>query len=109
MLPSCNLAGSGSKKSRALWHPPQNIRLATRKVAPSSRRRAMAADRRLVRLHEALRRCSAQPANRVVTMVARVTPALGVGVRDLPALDPGAGIPGGRVLPTWIDGAGALE
>lgn len=69
----------------------------------------MAADRRLVRLHEALRRCPAQPANRVVTMVARVTPALGVGIRDLPALDRGAGIPGGTVLPTWIDGSGAQE
>ena len=69
----------------------------------------MAADRRLLKLHEALRRCSAQPPNRIVTMVARVTPALGVGIRDLPALDHGAGIPGGRVLPTWMDGAGALE
>lgn len=69
----------------------------------------MAADRRLVRLHEALRRCPAQPANRVVTMVARVTPALGVGIRDLPALDRGAAIPGGTVLPTWIDGSGAQE
>ena len=68
----------------------------------------MAADRRLLKLHEALRRCSAPP-NRVVTMVARVTPALGVGIRDLPALDRGAGIPGGRVLPVWMDGAGALE
>ena len=69
----------------------------------------MAVDRRLVMLHEALRRCSAQPPGRIVTMVARVTPALGVGVRDLPALDRRAGIPGGTVLPTWIDGAGATE
>lgn len=69
----------------------------------------MAADRRLLKLHEALRRCSAQPPNRVVTMVARVTPAPGVGIRDLPALDRGAGIPGGRVLPIWMDGAGTLE
>ena len=68
----------------------------------------MAADRRLLKLHEALRRCSAPP-NRVVTMVARVTPVLGVGIRDLPALDRGAGIPGGRVLPAWMDGAGTLE
>ncbi|MBL6614707.1 MAG: hypothetical protein ISP49_04525 [Reyranella sp.] len=44
----------------------------------------------------------------MVTMVARVTPAPGVGIRDLPALDPGAGIAGGTVLPTWIAG-GALE
>ena len=71
----------------------------------------MAVDRRLLKLHEALRRCSGQPPGRIVTMVARVTPALGVGIRDLPALDRGAGIPGGRVLPTWIDGSGggALE
>ena len=68
----------------------------------------MAADRRLLKLHEALRRCSAPP-SRVVTMVARVTPALAVGIRDLPALDRGAGIPGGRVLPVWMDGAGTLE
>jgi hypothetical protein len=71
----------------------------------------MAVDRRLLKLHEALRRCSSRPPNRIVTivtMVARVTPALGVGIRDLPALDRGARIPGGRVLPTWI-GAGALE
>lgn len=68
----------------------------------------MAADRRLLRLQEALRRCPAQPANRIVTMVARVTTAAGVGLRDLPALDPGAGIAGGTVLPTWID-TGALE
>ena len=32
-----------------------------------------------------------------------------VGIRDLPALDRGAGIPGGRVLPVWMDGSGALE
>jgi hypothetical protein len=69
----------------------------------------MAVDRRLPRLQEALRRCSAQPLGRIVTMVARVTPALGVGIRDLPALDRGAGIPGGTVLPTWIDGSGAME
>ena len=69
----------------------------------------MAVDRRLLKLQEALRRCSAQPPGRIVTMVARVTPALGVGIRDLPALDRGAGIPGGTVLPTWIDGSGALE
>ena len=69
----------------------------------------MAVDRRLLKLQEALRRCSAQPPNRIVTMVARVTPALGVGIRDLPALDRGAGIAGGTVLPTWIDGSGALE
>lgn len=69
----------------------------------------MAVDRRLLKLHEALRRCSAQPPGRIVTMVARVTPAFGVGIRDLPALDRGAGIPGGTVLPTWIDGSGALE
>jgi hypothetical protein len=68
----------------------------------------MAADRRLLKLHEALRRCSVPP-NRVVTMVARVTPALGVGIRDLPALDRGAKIPGGRVLPVWMDGTGTLE
>ncbi|HKH66104.1 MAG TPA: hypothetical protein VKA75_01930, partial [Reyranella sp.] len=68
----------------------------------------MAVDRRLLKLHEALRRCSAPP-NRVVTMVARVTPALAVVIRDLPALDRGAGIPGGRVLPVWMDGSGALE
>jgi hypothetical protein len=70
----------------------------------------MAVDRRLLKLQEALRRCSAQPPNRIVTMVARVvTPALGVGIRDLPALDGGAGIAGGTVLPTWIGGSGALE
>ncbi|HZX83771.1 MAG TPA: hypothetical protein VFF19_09425 [Reyranella sp.] len=68
----------------------------------------MAADRRLLKLHEALRRCSAPP-NRVVTMVARVAPALAVGIRDLPALDRGARIAGGRVLPVWMDGAGTLE
>jgi hypothetical protein len=68
----------------------------------------MAVDRRLLRLHEALRRCS-PPSGRIVTMVARVTPGFGVGIRDLPALDSGARIPGGRVLPTWIDGADALE
>ena len=57
----------------------------------------MAVDRRLLMLHEALRRCSPRPSNRTVIMVARVTPAFGVGIRDLPALDrqdtrrPGAG------------------
>jgi hypothetical protein len=55
----------------------------------------MAVDRRLIKLHEALRRCSAQSPNRVVIMVARVAPAFGVGIRDLPALDRGVGIPGG--------------
>ena len=69
----------------------------------------MAVDRRLLKLQEALRRCSAPPPGRIVTMVARVTPALGVGIRDLPALDSGARMPGGRVLPTWIEGTGALE
>src|SRR5262245_20589374 len=69
----------------------------------------MAVDRRLLKLHEALGRCSSRPSNRIVTMVARVTPAFGVGIRDLPALDRGAKIPGGRVLPTWINGSGALE
>jgi hypothetical protein len=69
----------------------------------------MAVDRRLLKLQGALRRCSTQPPNRIVTMVARVTPGLGVGIRDLPALDSGAGIAGGTVLPTWIDGPGALE
>ena len=43
----------------------------------------MAADRRLLKLQEALRRCSTPP-GRVVTMVARITPAPGVGIRDLP-------------------------
>lgn len=69
----------------------------------------MAVDRRLLGLHDALRRCSPRPSNRTVIMVARVTPALGVGIRDLPALDRGARISGGRVLPTWIDGSGALD
>ena len=40
----------------------------------------MAVDRRLLKLHGALRRCSLRPPNRIVTMVARVTPALGVGI-----------------------------
>src|SRR5215204_1058389 len=102
------VGGHRGAKFRALWHPSQNIRSAAGKIAPSSRRRAMAADRRLLKLHEALRRCSA-PSNRVVTMVARVTPALAVGIRDLPALDRGARIPGGTVLPVWMDGAGTLE
>ena len=57
----------------------------------------MAVDRRLLKLHEPLRRCSAPPPGCVVTMVARVTPAFGVGIRDIPALDRGAGIPGGRL------------
>jgi hypothetical protein len=69
----------------------------------------MAVDRRLVMLQEALRRCSPRPSNRIVTMVARVTPATGVGIRDLPALDRGAKVSGGRVLPIWISGSGALE
>ena len=69
----------------------------------------MVADRRLLKLHDALRRCPAQPPNRIVTMVARITPASGAGIRDLPALDPGAKVAGGQVLPIWINGPGALE
>jgi hypothetical protein len=42
-------------------------------------------------------------------MAARVTPALGVGLRELSALDRGAKVPGGRILPIWIDKAEALE
>jgi hypothetical protein len=42
-------------------------------------------------------------------MAARVTPALGVGIRELRALDEGAKVPGGRVLPFWINMAEALE
>jgi hypothetical protein len=48
----------------------------------------MAVDRRLLGLHDALRRCSPRPSNRTVIMVARVTPALGVGIRDLPGPGP---------------------
>lgn len=65
----------------------------------------MAVHHRLLRLHEALGRCSPRPANRKVVMVATVTPAFEVDNLELPALDPGAGIPGGRVLTT----ADALE
>ena len=64
----------------------------------------MAVDRRLLKLHEALRRCSSRPPNRIVTMVARVTPALEVGIRDLPALDRSADT-GRTGVPTWIGGA----
>ena len=69
----------------------------------------MAVDRRLLMLHEALRRGSPRPPGRVVVMAARVTPAFGVGIRELPALDTGVGIPGGRVLPIWIDSSDTLE
>jgi hypothetical protein len=69
----------------------------------------MAVDRRLLMLNQALRRSTPRPAGRVVVMATRVTPAFGVGIRELPALDRGAGIPGGRVLPIWIDDSDTLE
>jgi hypothetical protein len=69
----------------------------------------MAIDRRLLMLQQALRRSSPPPSGRVVVMAARVTPASGVGIRELAALDPGARIAGGRVLPIWIDDSDALE
>jgi hypothetical protein len=49
------------------------------------------------------------PDGRTVVMAARVTPAVGVGLRELPALDQGAKVPGGRILPIWINKAEALE
>lgn len=42
-------------------------------------------------------------------MAARVSPALGVGVRQLRALDDGAKVPGGQVLPIWLNTVAALE
>jgi hypothetical protein len=54
---------------------------------------------RLLTLHEALGQCSSRPANRMVVMVARVTPAFDVENLELPALDRGAVILGGRVRP----------
>jgi hypothetical protein len=59
----------------------------------------MAVHHRLLTLHEALGRCSSRPANRKVVMVARVTPAFDIANLELPALDRGAGILGGRVRP----------
>jgi hypothetical protein len=64
--------------------------------------------RRLEMLRQAMGRAIV-PDGRSVVMAARVTPALGVGVRELSALDPGAKIPGGRILPIWINKAEALE
>ncbi len=69
----------------------------------------MAVDYRLPMLREALRRTTDVPDGRIVVMAARVAPSLGVGVRELRALDPGAKVPGGRILPIWINAAEALE
>jgi hypothetical protein len=49
------------------------------------------------------------PDGRTVVMAARVTPALGVGLRELSALDQGAKVLGGRILPIWINKTEALE
>jgi hypothetical protein len=64
--------------------------------------------RRLDMLREAVRRASV-PDGRSVVLACRVTPALGMGARHLPALDPGARIPGGRILPIWMNKAEMLE
>jgi len=64
---------------------------------------AMATDPRLVILNEALGRASTLPAGRHVKMVARVTPTFGAVACDLPALDPGARVAGGRLLPRVIE------
>jgi hypothetical protein len=69
----------------------------------------MSVDRRLLMLHQALRRSTPRPSGRIVVMAARVTPAFGIGTRELAALDRGAGVPGGRVLPIWIDDSDTLE
>jgi hypothetical protein len=68
----------------------------------------MAVDHRLGMLREAMQR-AAVPDGRTVVMAARVTPAFGIGVRELRALDDGAKVPGGRVLPIWINMAETLE
>ena len=47
--------------------------------------------------------CAMVPNGRTVVMVARVTPAFDVGLRGLSALDQGAKVPGGRILPIWIN------
>ena len=63
----------------------------------------MAVDHRLCMLRQAIER-AAVPDGRTVVMAARVTPALGVGgVRQPRALDDGAKVPGGCVLPIWIN------
>ena len=68
----------------------------------------VAIDRRLVMLNEVLRRTAPPPPGRVVVMAARITPTFGVGPREFPALDTGARVPAGRVLPI-IGSTGALD
>ena len=68
----------------------------------------MAVDHRLGMLHRALQR-AAVPDGRMVVMTARVAPASSVGIRELRALDEGAKIPGGCLLPIWINTSQALE
>jgi hypothetical protein len=51
------------------------------------------------------------PSGRVVVMAARVTSnaPIGVGIREFPAIDPGARVPGGRLLPIELDQTDAIE
>jgi hypothetical protein len=70
----------------------------------------MAAYRRLEMLIEAQRQLSV-PIGRKVVMAARIiTPLpMGEGMREFPALDPGAKVPGGRLRPIWLDYTEAAE
>jgi hypothetical protein len=59
-------------------------------------------------LSDALRR-AAVPAGRTVVMAARLSPAVGIGTRDLRPLDDGARVGGGRILPISITQPNALQ
>lgn len=68
----------------------------------------MAVHHRLEMLSDAMRRADV-PAGRTVVMAARLSPAVGIGTRDLRPLDDGARVGGGRILPISITQPNALE
>ena len=68
----------------------------------------MAVHHRLEMLSAAMRRADV-PAGRTVVMAARLSPAVGIGTRNLRPLDDGARVGGGRILPISITQPNALE
>ena len=69
------------------------------------------ADRRLGLLNQLEQGMPARPSGRAVVLAARIVSATpqAVGNRDIPAIDPGAGIPGGRVVLSSAKAATVLD
>ena len=63
----------------------------------------MAVDHRLGMLRQALDRASGVPGGRKVVMAARVTPALGVGIRDFKRWMMVPKLLAAKILPIWIE------